>query len=319
LRRSAIYLIALGWLTALLPWLIYILQDTTAFFGQMLRHESRFDFLNPAFYSNNVMREPSRYLRWIGGSIRHPILFPRVGIWLLVVGVAAANALLLKRIRAQRQLSDRLLFTALPVLALGLAMFVDLKRYPYVVLILPFLALQLGLVVVTAWRWAAKRSMSARRLIQGVIGLVLVAAIIEGGVGVAGSIRQAHATTPYDQVTQEITRAIPSRSRLLISQTYWLGLADFDVRSINLAFVLSDPRYRHTHQLTMEQAIQQIDPDYIVVEDYFLKLPAGSTTPRVMAQWQALMAYMGNHCADIVTTVPTQDYGIIRVYRCKRE
>jgi 4-amino-4-deoxy-L-arabinose transferase-like glycosyltransferase len=313
LRTAPLYLLAAGWLLAILPWAIYVLQDLADYRGQMLRHESRFDLLNPGFYWNNLANEHYRYASWIGGSLRHPVLWPRAGIWLLVVGVLAANVLLLARLRRRQCLSDQLLLVALPVLGLLLALLLDYKRYPYTVLVLPFLALQVAFAIVVVWRWAGQRATYARLA----LGVLLVASLLEGGVGIVHSLQIARSTTPYLQVTQAITRSIPLGSRILASQPYWLGLARYDVRSINLAFVLSDPHYQLPRTLSMEQVIEQIDPEYVVVEDEFLTTYAQdpSRNPWAVAQWRMFGEYLGRHCAG-VDTIADSGYGKITVYRC---
>jgi 4-amino-4-deoxy-L-arabinose transferase-like glycosyltransferase len=312
LRSAPLYLIGAGWLLALLPWVLYVLQDLAAYRGQMLRHESRFDLLNPVFYWNNLTREPFRYSSWVG-SFGHSILWPRVGIWLLIVGVLAANVLLCVRLLRRPCLSDRLLLVALPVLGLSLALIIDYKRYPYLVLVLPFLALQIAFVLLVAWRWAGQRARSARWL----IGAVLATALLEGGAGVVHSLKVARSATPYLRITEAIARLIPAGARILASQPYWLGLARYDVRSINLAFVLSDPHYDLPQTLTMAQVIDQIRPDYIVVENEFLTTYAQdpSRNPQAVAQWRTFGEYIGARCAEIDTIV-TADYGDINVYRC---
>jgi 4-amino-4-deoxy-L-arabinose transferase-like glycosyltransferase len=310
-RRPYVYLIGLGCALTLLPWLAYVAQDLEAYSGQMLRHESRFELLNLGFYWSNLRREPFRYARWIVDSAGALHLFPRVGIWLLVLGVFIANVALVRRMREQR-LSDQFALIALPVLALLLAALVDLKRYPYVVLVLPFLALQFGIGYSTLWAWASRQSI----VLRGLIGVFAAAAVIEGVLGMNTSLQHAHATTPYVYVSQQLQRAVPAGSKVLLSQPYWLALADRDSRSINLVFVMSDPHYRIKPQLTMEQLIRQFAPNYIVVEDGFLNLPADSSTPKARAQWHRLAAYINNNCPKVVATIQTPEYGTTRAYEC---
>lgn len=314
LFRPAISMIVLGWALALLPYAIYVWQDSAAYRGQMLRHAARFHFLEPAFYLHNLVNEHWRYVRWFGGDARHPVLWPRVGIWVALIGVLGAQIILLRRVSRWRRSSDRLLLISLPLLAGLLALLMSLKRYPYMALVLPFLALQVAFTIVILWR----RNNRYTRAVRVALSVVLLLAVWEGGAGVAQNLRVARATTPYDQLTATLARVLPPGARVLISQPYWFGLAHYDVRSINLAFVLSDPRYR-LPPLSMQQAIESIEPDYIVVEDYFLTEYDRDPThlPQVVAQWHMFGVYVQQYCTGIAR-VNDDDYGAITVYQCMR-
>jgi hypothetical protein len=279
----------------------------------MLRHESRFDLLDPGFYWNNVIREHWRYGKWFGGSLRHPVLWPRVGIWLLLTGVPLAGALLWRRARRGPSLPDRLLLAALPLLVALMAVLLDYKRYVYLVLVLPFLALYIALAIVTTWRWAAGRDWLWRLA----LGIVLVAAIWEGAAGVLHSFQVARSTTPYLQVTQAIADSIPAGSRVLAAQPFWLGLVGYDMRSINLVFVLSDPHYRIPQTPSIEQAIDQVQPDYIVSEDLLVEAYAREPEDGslMVAQWHAFARYLNERCSK-VDTIVNHDYSNVSVYRC---
>jgi hypothetical protein len=120
----------------------------------MSRHEGRFDFFSLEFYGDNLVREPWRYTQWLKGGIPETLLRP--GIWLPILGLPAALALLWRRARGC-EMKDRLLLLSLPVLALCLGLFLFMKRYAYTVLVLPFLALWLAAAIVDLWRWTAGR------------------------------------------------------------------------------------------------------------------------------------------------------------------
>ena len=86
----------------------------------------------------------------------------------------------------------------------------------------------------------------------------------------------------------------------MIAQPFWLGLAQYQARSINLAFVLSDPQYGYEHTPSMEQVMMQINPEY-VVEDYnpntFANAPAQYNW--AIAQWTMFLDYLAQHCQVI--------------------
>ena len=314
LRRPAPYLILLGWALALMPYVLYVLQDWPAYRGQMLRHEGRFDLLTLAFYWDSLLHEPWRYLAWLGGSFRRPVLWPRVSFWLVILGIPLAIALFWHRLRQRPSLADRLMVIALPGLAGLLALLVNLKRYPYTALLLPFLALHLSFVIVTLWR-------AARRWGRWLIALILAAALVEGALGIWGSWQMARQTTPYARLTQALRGLIPSGARVLASHVAWFALADYEFRSANLAFILADRRYGLDPVPSLEQVVQRIDPDYIVMEQRLLKKyldPASLPDDFIANLLRAFDEYLQRHCRA-VTVIAAPDYGDIGIYHCARE
>lgn len=316
-RSASVYFVLAGWALALLPYLIYVLQDLEAYRGQLLRHETRFDLLNPSFYWNSLIHEPWRYISFLGGSFRHPVLWPRVGIWLMVVSLITATVVLLRRVRRAACLPDRLLLISLPMLTGLLALLINVKRYPYIALILPFLALQMAFAIVSVWRWAGRSA----RLTRFALGVALFAALVEGGIGVITSFQMANSTTPYRHITDAITQVIPPDGRILMSQVPWFGLADYDVRSANLVFVLSDPHYGYAQTPSMDEVLRWIDPDYIVMEDRLLKAylrePEAFPSDKIVMQWRTFDEYIQRHCGTVVTAIAAPDYGDVTVYRCE--
>ena len=319
-RGAPVYLILAGWLLALLPYLIYVLQDLEAYRGQLLRHETRFDLLNASFYWNSLIHEPWRYISWLGGSFRDPVLWPRVGIWLLAASLLTANVVLLERVRRAPRLADRLLLISLPMLVGLLALLINTKRYPYVALILPFLALQMAFVIVYVWRRAP--ATRTKRLARLTLGGVLLAVLVEGGVGVVTSLQTAGSTTPYQRIAEAIRRVIPPDSRIVASHVIWFALADYDVRSANLVFVLSDPHYRIPQTPTMDEVLHQINPDFVIMEDRllraYLREPEAFPSEQIVMQWRLFDEYIQRQCATVVTTIPAPDYGDVTVYRCEQ-
>ena len=316
LRSAPLYLIMAGWVLALIPWLVYILQDVAAYQGQMLRHPGRFDVFNPLFYGKNLIREVYRYTPWVGPSLRAPVVWPRLGIWVAVVGIPGAMVVLWKRVRRQQRVADQLLLVALPLLALLLAMLVSFKRYPYLALLLPFLALLLAFVFVHLWRGVGRR----KPYVRYVLTLLLMALTLEGGLSLAKNTQQARQTTPYQRFTDALRPVIPTEARVLLDQTYWMALEENETPSIVLTFLLSDPQYYPLATRPMMEVIADIDPDYIVVEKYSLEDyvhdPRTAANPWARAKWAQFGDYVRQACPGIVTTVSTPDYGEVRVYRC---
>ena len=316
LRRAPLYLIAAGWALALVPWIVYILQDVAAYQGQMLRHPDRFAVFDPLFYGKNLIREVYRYTPWVGPSLRDPVLWPRLGIGVAVVGLPGAMAVLWKRARRDGRVADQLLFVAVPVLAVLLAALVSFKRYPYLALLLPFLALLLAAVFAHLWRSLGQR----KRTLRYALILLLMGLTLEGGLSLVQNTQRAYRTTPYHHLTDALRPAIPTEARVLLAQVYWMALEANETPSIFLTFLLSDPRYYPEAARPLSTVVADIDPDYIVVEKYALEDyahdPRTAANPWARAKWAEFADYVRQACPTLVTTVSTPDYGDVRVYRC---
>ena len=313
LRSAAPYWIAVGWLLALLPWCVYILQDPEAYLGQMARHEGRFALLDPGFYWRNLERELWRYAAWSGGSPAAALLQPRLGIWLVLVGVPASWLVLWRRVRGGGgRLAERFLLLALPTLELCLALLIALKRYYYTVLVLPFLVLQLAFLAALLHSWARHRGGVARYVLPAILTLV----VIESGTGILRMQAAASHTTPYLELAEAISRAVPRGSRLLITQPWWMGLQRFghdDLRSVNLVFL-----YREE---PIDEIMQRLDADFVVIEAYFLEPrpsdPRASGNPEARRSFQDLGVYLAKHCASDTGRIQDPDYGTILIYDCR--
>jgi 4-amino-4-deoxy-L-arabinose transferase-like glycosyltransferase len=310
LREAPLYLLAAGWLLAMLPWFLYVLQDPAAYAGQMSRHEGRFDFFSLEFYGDNLVREPWRYTQWLKGGIPETLLRP--GIWLPILGLPAALALLWRRARGC-EMKDRLLLLSLPVLALCLGLFLFMKRYAYTVLVLPFLALWLAAAIVDLWRWTAGR----RGWRTAVVAAGILMAL-ETTFSLARTLRTAAASTDYLELCAEIARPIPPGSHLLVSQPYWLGLdkaGSFEMRSVNLVFLLA-------RTTTVDEALERLDPDGVVIESYFFD--PSSDDPRgpppdseSKYTFLEIAVWLDRHCG-VTREIEDSGYGEVLTYLCNQ-
>ncbi len=311
--RSLLWLLA-GWLAALLPWVIYVLQDLPAYRGQMLRHESKFDLLNPRFYLDNLAREPWRYVKFIG-FFRTPALWPRPGFWVMIVSLLSANLLWGQRRRALSR-EARFLLVALPMLALLLALLISFKRYAYITLLLPFLALQIAAGLRELWRRAGGRRPWARTALL----LALAAALVEGVVGVVRNLQVARETTPYLEVTSALREQMPAGSRLVMLHAYWLGLADYDAYALDLIYFLASPNLDYERPLTVAEAIDAIAPDYLLtrraLRTAYLHPPLDPATAALAERLAAVDAYLAERCAPVTVGPPDPDYGAVELFAC---
>jgi 4-amino-4-deoxy-L-arabinose transferase-like glycosyltransferase len=317
---APIYLVIAGWALTMLPWLIYALQDPAAYYGQTLVDQSagRYDVLNPSFYWNNILHEGDRYWR-LFGSRGAGLLQPRPGIWLLIAGVLGANMILLRRARRGLSLPDRLLLLSLAVLFGLLALLVNVKDYRYIIVLLPFFALQIAFTLIAIWRSAGERA----GWLRWVCGIVLAAVVVEGGVGLAQMLRNARAASPYQRFADAVAQVLPPRARVMMVGFYWIGLAQYDVRSLDLPFRFTNPNFYKPQPLSMEQALQRVAPNYVLVDPLVEKYvfdpvqPGDSTI--LLQQKRAITQSLHQHCATLVATVDGPeyaDYGPMKVYRC---
>jgi hypothetical protein len=318
---APLYLLGAGWGLVVLPWLIYALQDPAAYYGQTLIDQSygRFDVLSPTFYWNNALHEGERYLRLFGPG-GAAVLQPRPGIWLLIAGVLAANVILLRRARRGLSLPDRLLFLSMVVLFGLQALLINIKDYRYIILLLPFFALQVAFALATIWRWAGGRA----RWLHWVCSILLVAVVLESGVGVRQMLRNASAASPYQRFTDAVARVLPAGARVMMVHLYWIGLAQYDARSLDLAFRFTNPDYYKPQPLSMEQALQRIAPEYVLVDPLIEKYVFDPVQPgdsaSLLGQKRAITLALHQHCATLVATVDGPEYGDyapMKVYRCR--
>jgi hypothetical protein len=140
---------------------------------------------------------------------------------------------------------------------------------------------------------------------------------VEGAVGVGASWQAARATTPYADLSAQLDAAIRPGSKILLAEPYWLGLADRDARSIQLAFLLSDPRY-YAQPPAMGDVLQDLRPDYVITEERLLDIYARdpSDVSENALDWRELDAYLLAHCPVVAVDLLTADYGEVKVYQC---
>lgn len=310
-RRREGYLVVAGWFLALVPWGLYVLRDPAAYVGQMSRHEGRFDLLDLSFYWDNLLREYWRYGSWSGGSFEAAFLSPRVGIWLFLFGVPAASLLLWRRARSGGGQGDRLLFLSLPVMAFLLGALIHVKRHAYVALLLPFIALYVALALVAFGAWCRRRWGRGGRVLPALVGVL---ALTESGVGVAATLDEATRTTPYEEVISQLVPLFPPGSRLALSQPYWLGLAEYETRSVNLLLQLS-------RDGSVEAALERVDPDFVLLESYFLDPDLADERAlrpdhRFFPWFQELRRSLERRCGEASRILQGSDYGELRIYAC---
>ncbi|NJM39631.1 MAG: hypothetical protein HC853_02095 [Anaerolineae bacterium] len=215
-----------------------------------------------------------------------------------------------------RGMGGKFVIIALPCLLFILALAVNQKsRHYYVSTALPFFALHVALAVQWLWPRAARQVWLRAGLLAIGAGL-----LIESGVGIARHHAIAQATKPYEAVLQPIAAHIPPGTRVLLSQPYWLGLADRETRSVVLALDLVDSRLfpPNSGQLrrTMPQAFDLIQPDFVLIEEQFIVGYTNPTNPEIEAGMRAFAEVLRERCPTRVDTWVEADYGTIHLFRC---
>lgn len=304
--RPPLYLIITGWVVCLIPWLVYIAQDFEAYLGQMQRHSHRFGFLDWEFYLQNIIREPLRYAGWFGSGGEFN-LWPRIGIWVLILGLLISYLSLLKK--RNWKFSEQFLFLSLPVLFILLALLMSFKRHYYTILLMPFIALHLAQGFLISWKWCRQKLKYGRRIIQIIAILIISESIFH----IYASMQNAAKTTPYLAVTSQIASHLHPDKKILISQPYWLGLSSYKTVSVNLPWIMAYTSGDHD-RLSMCKAIDSVNPEMIVIETEFLESKVSSDS-LVHSLWQDFARCLAQHCQSN-SKIKDPTYGEIGIYTC---
>jgi 4-amino-4-deoxy-L-arabinose transferase-like glycosyltransferase len=309
--RKHAALVIVGFALAVFPWIAFALRHADDFLGQMCRHDGRFDVLDPQWYLLNLRREHWRYARWVGGAFSQPLLWPRLGVWVVAAAALWGNVTLVSRLRRDRRMGDVLLFAALPVLGLAMGLLVSQKRYPYTLLVLPFLALQVGIGVVSAWSRA-----EGSKALRALMAAVLLAVVGEGGIGIGHALARAGATTSYATAVAAAASSVPAGARVLISQPYWMGLQGYTARSAMLPVFLADPRcHPHDETPSIDEALRHAQVEYAMLEDRFVDYRNRENT-RVEDLMRRLERAVRLRCPAAIGRIAVPDYDAATVYRC---
>jgi hypothetical protein len=160
--------------------------------------------------------------------------------------------------------------------------------------------------------WDRKRPLP----IRGTLAVLLAAIIIEGGRAVYDIHRIAHTLTPYNAFAARLAAGIPAGTRVLGLHNYWLGLHTTTYRTWALPFLYANPVYAQQETLTMSQALEQIAPEVVIVDqemERYLKALADPAEPH--HQWSIEIAgYFADHQATWVRDVVDPTYGAFHIY-----
>ena len=121
--------------------------------------------------------------------------------------------------------------------------------------------------------------------------------------------------TPYDFYEAQIARCIPSGSRVLGLQHYWLGLRQYSFRTWLMPLGMANPLYVD-QPVPLEEALDAVNPDVVLVDRYISEMLRDAASPahpnhRYYTGFQDFMAHRHVEPACVIRD-PT--YGAMEVY-----
>lgn len=269
----------------------------------MARHESRVP-TGPGFLLASLAAEPKRYAPWWRGEAGHLRLFPRPGMWL---ELGALGVL----VRREKGTGHRPGLGHPPSALPGSPRFVqEVPVRPARPSVPRPRRRPLGLHALAARRGtpaAPARPRGAPRLRGG-----------GRGDRARRRFRRRQGCPSLPELCGRIARFLPPGERVLGLHHYWLGLARYDFRALDLAKVLSEDRYPHRTRRTLSQAIDFVDPGSIVIGEDLLRNGTtesyGPRNPPAFRFWRDLSAYLSSRCVR-VGVVEERGCGSVGIYR----
>lgn len=282
---------------------LYILDDTTAFLGQMQTHAPRFGIGDIRWYLTNVHQEVQRYTSGAntGRSMTGAILSTVIGFLIGIVG--------LSRRAVRGDAIARLLVIAALGFPLAFALFITIKKPEYGLTIFPIWTLIIARGFITLWQiiYRYRAGVLVRVAIVLAVGLIMT----ESSLQLYRFYQTAPTITPYITFSTRLHQDIPPQVRVLGLQNYWFSFTDVDYRTwyVPMALAGSD----HTRFVrTLPDSLDLFNPDYIVIDpimrSYFAE---AGTAAQHAAELNAWMTAHHFHIADSFTDAT---YGMFEIY-----
>ncbi len=302
-RRGALWLLA-GASVPVLAWGLAVVAYWPDFLGQARSHIGRYELWQLNFYVTNLSQELHRYFL----GINVPSTWLRVGFWLVVAGAPVALGWLAWRAWRQRDAHALWLVAPAVIIPLLFAVFESLKRFYYLISVLPLWSVALAWLAVVGWRRAPRQG----RVALVIVGLVL-AAQAAGGVAVQQTLAAARPspTTFFAELRAALN---PLTGNVLAPPQYWLGLPDPRLRSIYLPFRQAGTRAYAPISFTA--ALEQARPAIVLLHPALVAGLASAqilepvTPTRAVQFWQ----FMAAHHARPVAELRDYDGLLVQVY-----
>lgn len=269
LRDPITYWIAAGFLVVLLPYFVYVAQDLAAFQAEYATMKSaRIDFHRPAFFLDNLQREPNRLRPLLDRPL--PLLFVPYAFehpfspWLLIAGFGPALGALWWRMReSPNHWGNRLLALSLVVFG-GLLALIDQTKAPvYAVSLAPSLCV----LMAAAAGLVAERSRRHPWLLAPLLALIVLVTA-EGMRAYRVDRRSAAAAGDYLALGRRIDASLTPGARVLGADRWWWALSDHPYFSIHALFLRWQWMARHADRpAQFTQLVEQTPVDFIVVNN----------------------------------------------------
>jgi hypothetical protein len=224
------YWMVLGAAVPLLAYAMYALLSFGDLVGQWSVYTDRGLLGGPAFYLDNLTREPARYAHLQDlplPGLRHadPLNRP-LSPWLLIVGTPIVLVWLGFRAWFRHGPGDRLLLAALLVPQALLAL-VDVTKAPlYAILAAPPLCLSLAAFACDVVGGVSRRARTLKLLVVSSALALLAIVAGEGAIAYQADVTRATQTTNYLDLGERIDRSLPTGARVLGPERWWWPLHD---------------------------------------------------------------------------------------------
>lgn len=298
--KSPITNLLLGFTLPLLPYLAYVLVDLPAWRAQTGVYGERFRLLDPAWYLDNLLREPRRYGPGLGPF---PAGWLRPGFWATAVVLPAALVALWRR-SFKGDKKARALAVPAAVMPLLFALLIHLKLSNYLAAMAPLWTVVAAWAGVAAWRRLGGSRF--RQWGRALLAVLLLAVATEGAMRVVIMEQAAHTTTPYADFVAKIRTKVPTGARVLGLHHYWFGMEDTDYRS----FVVPIAWSSGAGAIPFRTALNRVAPDVVLVDQRLRAFL--DDHPDAAAQ---LATWLDQHQTQPPDRITDDTYGTMEIYR----
>lgn len=308
-RLRALLWLGCGFVLPWLPYLVYVMTGLDEWRMQTRIYGDRFGLLDLRWYVANLLDEPHRYGPGLGPF--GPGWLLRPGWWTMLLLVPASVVALAWRAVRNTDRAARVIVGSAVVMPVLFALLLRLKLVNYTLTFLPILAIAAAWGSLHGLRWLLEHRHQARSLAAlGAAAALSVAVVAEGASRMVNFAAQASTTTPYMTFIEQVRDGIPSGSRVLGLHNYWFGFEDTEYRALIVALDWMDPQ---TENLTFQQALDQVAPDYLLLDSRMRAFFDQSPDSRLdLDGW--LQARHGR----LVREVDDSTYGKMQVYAVNR-
>jgi 4-amino-4-deoxy-L-arabinose transferase-like glycosyltransferase len=215
---------------ALAPWLAFVAWYHADLAGQLSVYGQRGDFLNPAFYADNIASEPARYANILAQRIPDDVVGAsevafQTSLYVLLALVPALVWRISRAVRCPKRRGDRLLLLSLASSA-GLLLVVDQTKTPlYAIVLVPPVCLLLASGGSDLARLLRQGSRPWLGSLAAAATVALLVAVIADGLR-AYTVDRAESAqvTPYASVGRQIEAALPADGVVLGPERWWWAL-----------------------------------------------------------------------------------------------